>query len=34
VEWHYGVEAHYPEGAASTARFASGLGRSGDYKKV
>jgi enoyl-CoA hydratase len=33
-EWANGVEAHYKEGAAGAARFASGLGRHGDFEKI
>lgn len=34
VEWHNGVEAHHLEGAEGAARFASGLGRSGDFSTI
>lgn len=34
VEWHNGVDAHVKEGAAGAGRFASGLGRHGDYKTI
>lgn len=34
VEWHNGVEAHHLEGAEGAARFASGLGRSGDFSRI
>lgn len=33
-EWHNGVDAHYQEGAEGAARFASGLGRGGDFKRI
>lgn len=33
-EWSNGVMAHYDEGAAGAARFASGLGRSGDFNNI
>lgn len=33
-EWANGVEAHHKEGAAGAARFASGLGRHGDYGRI
>lgn len=33
-EWVNGVEAHYKEGADGAARFASGLGRHGDFEKI
>lgn len=33
-EWANGVEAHHQEGAAGAARFASGLGRHGDFGKI
>ena len=33
-EWDNGVEAHYREGAAGAGRFASGLGRHGDFAKI
>lgn len=33
-EWANGVEAHFQEGAAGAARFASGLGRHGDFGKI
>ncbi len=33
-EWHNGVEAHWQEGAQGAGRFASGLGRSGDFSKI
>ena len=33
-EWHNGVEAHFLEGADGAARFAGGLGRSGDFAKI
>lgn len=33
-EWHNGVEAHHQEGAAGAARFASGLGRGGDFSRI
>jgi enoyl-CoA hydratase len=33
-EWGNGVEAHFKEGAAGAARFASGLGRHGDFSKI
>lgn len=33
-EWANGVEAHHQEGAAGAARFAAGLGRSGDFSKI
>lgn len=33
-EWHNGVMAHYDEGAAGAGRFAAGLGRSGDFRKI
>lgn len=33
-EWHNGVEAHFLEGADGAARFAAGLGRSGDFAKI
>lgn len=33
-EWVNGVEAHFKEGAAGAARFASGLGRHGDFEKI
>jgi len=34
VEWANGVNAHIKEGATGAARFASGLGRHGDFKKI
>ncbi len=34
VEWSNGVNAILKEGAEGAARFASGLGRHGDYKKI
>ena len=34
VEWVNGVEAHSREGAAGAARFASGLGRHGDFEVI
>ena len=34
VEWNNGVEAHHLEGADGAARFARGLGRSGDIKEI
>ena len=33
-EWVNGVEAHFKEGAAGAGRFASGLGRHGDFGKI
>lgn len=33
-EWVNGVEAHYKEGADGAGRFASGLGRHGDFSKI
>jgi enoyl-CoA hydratase len=33
-EWVNGVEAHFKEGAAGARRFASGLGRHGDFEKI
>ncbi len=33
-EWVNGVEAHYQEGAAGAGRFAEGLGRHGDFRKI
>ena len=33
-EWINGVEAHFEEGAAGAGRFASGLGRHGDFKNI
>ena len=33
-EWANGVDAHYKEGAAGAGRFASGLGRHGDFEKI
>ncbi len=33
-EWANGVEAHHKEGAAGASRFASGLGRHGDFGKI
>ena len=33
-EWVNGVEAHFKEGAAGAARFASGLGRHGDFETI
>lgn len=33
-EWHNGVEAHWQEGAHGAGRFASGLGRSGDFERI
>ena len=33
-EWANGVEAHFKEGAAGAARFASGLGRHGDFDNI
>ena len=33
-EWANGVEAHWQEGAAGAARFAEGLGRSGDFDRI
>ena len=33
-EWHIGAEAHWQEGAAGASRFASGLGRSGDFERI
>ncbi|MEO7031126.1 MAG: crotonase/enoyl-CoA hydratase family protein [Herbaspirillum sp.] len=33
-EWASGVDAHWLEGAAGAGRFASGLGRSGDFSKI
>jgi enoyl-CoA hydratase len=33
-EWVNGVEAHFKEGAAGAGRFASGLGRHGDFEKI
>lgn len=33
-EWDNGVEAHFQEGAAGAGRFASGLGRHGDFAKI
>lgn len=33
-EWANGVEAHFKEGATGAGRFASGLGRHGDYEKI
>lgn len=33
-EWVNGVEAHFKEGADGAARFASGLGRHGDFEKI
>ena len=33
-EWVNGVEAHFKEGAAGASRFASGLGRHGDFEKI
>jgi enoyl-CoA hydratase len=34
AEWRNGVDAHIKEGAAGAARFASGLGRHGDFKNI
>ncbi|MGE0749213.1 MAG: crotonase/enoyl-CoA hydratase family protein [Variibacter sp.] len=34
LEWANGVEAHHREGAAGAGRFASGLGRHGDFGKI
>jgi enoyl-CoA hydratase len=33
-EWANGVEAHFAEGAAGAGRFASGLGRHGDFDAI
>ena len=33
-EWHNGVDAHFLEGAAGAGRFASGLGRAGDFTRI
>ncbi len=33
-EWANGVDAHFKEGAAGAARFASGLGRHGDFDRI
>ncbi len=33
-EWANGVDAHFKEGAAGAARFASGLGRHGDFENI
>ncbi len=33
-EWSNGVEAHFQEGAAGARRFASGLGRHGDFSAI
>ncbi|HWO34566.1 MAG TPA: enoyl-CoA hydratase-related protein, partial [Candidatus Acidoferrum sp.] len=33
-EWVNGVEAHFKEGATGAGRFASGLGRHGDFSKI
>lgn len=33
-EWHNGVEAHWHEGADGASRFASGLGRGGDFERI
>ncbi len=33
-EWANGVEAHFKEGAAGAVRFASGLGRHGDFSEI
>lgn len=33
-EWVNGVEAHFKEGATGAGRFASGLGRHGDFDKI
>ncbi len=33
-EWHNGVEAHWQEGADGAGRFASGLGRGGDFERI
>ena len=33
-EWANGVDAHYKEGAEGAGRFASGLGRHGDFEKI
>ncbi|MDQ6683742.1 MAG: crotonase/enoyl-CoA hydratase family protein [Pseudomonadota bacterium] len=33
-EWANGVEAHFQEGAAGAGRFASGLGRHGDFENI
>jgi enoyl-CoA hydratase len=33
-EWTNGVEAHFKEGAAGAGRFASGLGRHGDFGEI
>ncbi|HYQ91052.1 MAG TPA: crotonase/enoyl-CoA hydratase family protein [Candidatus Competibacteraceae bacterium] len=33
-EWANGVEAHWQEGASGAARFAAGLGRSGDFTQI
>lgn len=33
-EWANGVDAHFQEGAAGAARFASGLGRHGDFDQI
>ena len=33
-EWANGVDAHWREGAAGAGRFASGLGRSGDFSRI
>ena len=34
TEWANGVEAHHLEGAEGAGRFASGLGRSGDFDRI
>jgi enoyl-CoA hydratase len=34
AEWVNGVEAHFEEGAAGAGRFASGLGRHGDFTTI
>jgi enoyl-CoA hydratase len=34
VEWANGVEAHHQEGADGAGRFASGLGRGGDFGRI
>jgi enoyl-CoA hydratase len=33
-EWANGIEAHFKEGAAGAGRFASGLGRHGNFEKI
>lgn len=33
-EWRVGIHAHLQEGASGGARFAGGLGRSGDFDRI